>query len=180
MALGLRTQKGMALLVSLIFLMLLSLLGLGALENAGQQEKMAGSVRLAHQSFQVAESALRIGESWLHMQWADMAECVSMAHCAPPSEVKTRLSPGIDPQSGVNWVRVADGLYGIQFLGRSSEALASSAGGSTHLYRVSGIGLRGQSRTVLETIYARYQTSDEGVGMPARQSFRRSMWRQIQ
>ena len=40
-------QRGMALLVSLVFLLLLTLIGLSSMQNATLQEKMAGSVELA-------------------------------------------------------------------------------------------------------------------------------------
>ena len=46
------TQRGMALLVSLVFLLLLTLIGLSSMQSATLQEKMAGSVALRNQSFQ--------------------------------------------------------------------------------------------------------------------------------
>lgn len=76
----------------------------------------------------------------------------------------------------VRWVSVADGLYGVQNLGQSVAPAHLPAATATHLYRVTGIGLRGQSRTVLESIYARYQGAEEAA--PHR--FRRVMWRQLQ
>ena len=48
-------QRGMALLVSLVFLLLLTLIGLSSMQNATLQEKMAASVTLRNQSFQGAE-----------------------------------------------------------------------------------------------------------------------------
>ena len=40
-------QRGMALLVSLVFLLLLTLIGLSSMQNATLQEKMAGQRDLA-------------------------------------------------------------------------------------------------------------------------------------
>lgn len=71
------------------------------------------------------------------------------------------------------------GLYGIQFLGLSIPRSASETSGSVYLYRITGIGLRAQSRTVLETLYARHQMA-QGEGAVPVQRFRRVMWRQIQ
>lgn len=178
MSLEHRKQKGMALLASLVFLLLLSFIGLSAMGSAGQQEKMAGSVRLANQSLQVAETALRVGESQLEVQWPGFLVCSSSVQCAPPREALTRTVAGGDSQSGVLWVQVTDGLYGIQNLGLSqiTEPKAKPA----QVYRVTGIGLRGQSRTVLETIYVRYPQASDGAEAPIRQHFRRIMWRQIQ
>ena len=56
-AITFRGQRGMALLVSLVFLLLLTLIGLSSMQNATLQEKMAGSVSLRNQSFQGAEAA---------------------------------------------------------------------------------------------------------------------------
>ena len=173
------TQKGMVLLVSLVFLMLLGFLGLSAMESAAQQEKMAGAIRVANQSFQGAEAAMHRGESWLHGQWPGMTECNTPTRCAPPAEVRTRRSPGLDPKSGINWMQTEHGLYGIQFLGLSIPRSASETSGSVYLYRITGIGLRAQSRTVLETLYARHQMA-QGEGAVPVQRFRRVMWRQIQ
>jgi type IV pilus assembly protein PilX len=47
-----QTQRGMVLLVSLVFLLLLTLVGLSSMQSANLQEKMAGSVSLRNQSFQ--------------------------------------------------------------------------------------------------------------------------------
>ena len=51
-----RSQRGMALLVSLVFLLLLTLIGISSMQNATLQEKMAGSVSLRNQSFQARRS----------------------------------------------------------------------------------------------------------------------------
>jgi type IV pilus assembly protein PilX len=48
----------MALIVSLIFLLLLTMIGISSMQNASLQERMAGSVKLRNESFQVAEAAL--------------------------------------------------------------------------------------------------------------------------
>ena len=39
-------QRGMALLVSLVFLLLLTLIGISSMQNANLQEKMANSINL--------------------------------------------------------------------------------------------------------------------------------------
>lgn len=176
----LRSQKGMGLLASLVFLMLLGFLGLSAMESAGQQEKMAGAIRAANQSFQGAEAAMHVGETWLQAHWSGMAECASPSRCAPPVAARSQRSPGLDPQSGINWVQTQDGLYGIQFLGLSIPLSQPEKDGSVYLYRITGIGLRGLSRTVLESVYARDQAVQDGEAGPVRQRFRRVMWRQIQ
>ena len=106
--------------------------------------------------------------------------CTSPASCNPPPEVRTQAVPGIDPASGVRWISVANGLYGVQNLGPSITPAHLPVTTTTRLYRVTGIGLRGQSRTVLESIYARYQDVYDGPDEDAPQRFRRVMWRQLQ
>ena len=96
----------MALLVCLIFLLMLSLLGISALQSAGQQQKIAGSVLFAHQSLQTAETALRRGEAQVQAQWSNLVVCASAVQCIPPQEARTQDSPGIDPASQVMCARL--------------------------------------------------------------------------
>ena len=79
-----RSQHGMALLVSLVFLLLLTLIGISSMQNATLQEKMAGSVTLRNQSFQTAEAALRIGESAVQLETYSLPVCSGTSQCAPP------------------------------------------------------------------------------------------------
>ncbi len=68
----------MVLLVSLVFLLLLTLMGLSSMQSANLQEKMAGSVSLRNQSFQTAEAALRIGESAVQLDSYSLAVCAAV------------------------------------------------------------------------------------------------------
>ncbi|EGH15502.1 type IV pilus assembly protein PilX, partial [Pseudomonas savastanoi pv. glycinea str. race 4] len=70
-------QRGMVLLVSLVFLLLLTLLGISSMQNATLQEKMAGSVTVRNVSFQAAEAQLRLGESRIMESSFAMAVCNS-------------------------------------------------------------------------------------------------------
>jgi type IV pilus assembly protein PilW len=74
------------LLVSLVFLLLLTLIGLSSMQSANLQEKMAGSVSVRNQSFQTAEAALRIGESAVQLDSYSLAVCSNTTQCAPPAE----------------------------------------------------------------------------------------------
>lgn len=58
-------QRGAALIVALIFLLVLTLLGVGAMRSTNLQERMAGNLRDSNLAFQAAESALRDGEQLL-------------------------------------------------------------------------------------------------------------------
>jgi type IV pilus assembly protein PilX len=62
---GVTLGSGAALFVSLIFLLILTIIGLAGMQNTSLQEKMAGHLRERSLAFQAAESALRAGETSL-------------------------------------------------------------------------------------------------------------------
>lgn len=156
-------QRGVTLIVCLVFLLLLTLIGVSSMQNANLQEKMAGSVKLRNESFQMAESALRQGENTVAPSAYTIAVCSSLARCAPPAEANTIVAAGTNATSGVTWVAGdGGGFYGIQFIGTTIDpmVLASGApvtdsGTSYLLYRITAVGTRGTSTTVLESVYAK-------------------------
>jgi type IV pilus assembly protein PilX len=58
-------QRGSALVVALVFLLLMTMLGISAMQGSNLQERMAGNLRDRNMAFQAAEAALRNGETWL-------------------------------------------------------------------------------------------------------------------
>lgn len=58
-------QSGAALVVSLIFLLLMTLISTSSMRSATMQERMAGNTRDYHLGFQSAEAALRDAENYL-------------------------------------------------------------------------------------------------------------------
>jgi type IV pilus assembly protein PilX len=151
----LRTQRGMALLVSLVFLLLLTLIGISSMQNATLQEKMASSVSLRNQSFQTAEAALRVGESAVQLESFSLAVC-SGNQCAPPAESSTVKAAGFNSSSGVTWIASGNGFYGVQNIGTALTAVNVPSNTSATLYRVTAVGIAGSSRSVVESIYAKY------------------------
>ncbi|OIN49402.1 pilus assembly PilX family protein [Pseudomonas costantinii] len=166
-------QAGMVLLISLVFLLLLSLIGLASMQGAVSQQKIAGSVWHRNQSFQSAESGLRLGESTVQRSEGVLPLCQSVSACAPPGESSLVVGAGKNPVSAVTWVAMKGGLYGIQSLGLGVGLVDLQPGTPAALYRVTAVGISGQSRTVLETVYAR-------VGAGGSLRFRRVLWRQLQ
>lgn len=55
-------QEGAALVVSLLFLLIMTVVGVTALQVASLEERMSGNMRNRNLAFQAAESALRAGE----------------------------------------------------------------------------------------------------------------------
>jgi type IV pilus assembly protein PilX len=60
-----RKQRGAVLIISLVLLVVLTLLGLSAMQNTSLEEVMAGNLRSENVAFQAAEAGLRTGEVWL-------------------------------------------------------------------------------------------------------------------
>lgn len=60
-----QSQRGAALIVALIFLVMLTLLGITASSVTGQEERMTGNTRDRDLAFEAAEAAMRDAESRL-------------------------------------------------------------------------------------------------------------------
>lgn len=166
-------QTGMVLLISLVFLLVLSQVGLSSIQAAVSQQKVASSLWHRNQSFQSAESGLRLGESTVQKVGQAMPVCHSIIRCAPPAEASSLTTAGTNPVSAVTWLALKDGFYGIQSLGEGAGLAHLPPQTVGTLFRVTSVGLAGQTRTVLETVYARVE---EG----GRVKFRRVLWRQLQ
>jgi type IV pilus assembly protein PilX len=63
-----KAEKGAALIISMIFLLVLTIIGLAGMDVTGLEEKMAGNMRDRNIAFQAAEAALRDGENYLQTQ----------------------------------------------------------------------------------------------------------------
>ncbi|WP_369302564.1 PilX N-terminal domain-containing pilus assembly protein [Pseudomonas sp. N2-5-1-1] len=166
-------QTGMVLLISLVFLLVLSLIGLASMQGAVSQQRIASGVWHRNQSFQSAESGLRLGESMVRRAGSVLPLCQSISACAPSPESFSVVGTGQRSVSAVSWVAFKGGLYGIQALGQGTGLTGLPLHTSARLYRVTAVGFSGQSRTVLETVYAQ-------VNEAAGARFRRTLWRQLQ
>ncbi|HBM07097.1 hypothetical protein CXF92_02785 [Pseudomonas sp. Choline-3u-10] len=60
-----KSQRGSALLVSLVFLLLLTMIGISSIQDSILQERMAGNNRDREVAFQAAEAGLRTAERYL-------------------------------------------------------------------------------------------------------------------
>nr|WP_262386232.1 PilX N-terminal domain-containing pilus assembly protein [Pseudomonas sp. WS 5021] len=161
------------MLISLVLLLLLTVLGLSSMQGATSQEQLAGSLRHRNQSFQTAESGLRLGESAVQAHGFGLPPCQSQVTCAPPNEAYAISQPGVDPISAITWVGIQGGVYGIQNLGPAVGLAHLPPDTPATLYRVTAVGISGQLRTVLESVYARVDPEAAG-------RFRRILWRQLQ
>ena len=62
------TQSGFALAMTLIMLLILTILGVTAVNMSTLQQKMAGNMQETQVAFQAAESAVREAEAWISAQ----------------------------------------------------------------------------------------------------------------
>lgn len=65
------SQTGAVLIVAMIFVLIMTIVGLSAIRGSGMQEAMAGNMRQLQLNFQAAEAGLRIGESRVDVTLAD-------------------------------------------------------------------------------------------------------------
>jgi type IV pilus assembly protein PilX len=145
----------MVLIVSLVFLLLLSMLSLSSLQNATLQEKMAGSLNMRLAGFHSAESVLRAGESQVSGAGFALPVCESVAACAPPPEAFSVSAAGSAGGSGVTWVAAEGGFYALQNFATTDDPVnVQTVGDKTEwtLYRVTAVAIEGGARTVLESI----------------------------
>lgn len=153
------TQGGMALIVSLVFLLLMTLIGISSMQNATLQEKMAGSVKFRNESFQAAEAALRVGESAVSETGYTLDRCATSptdARCLPPTD-SSRITGAGTGENNYKWIATTNGLYGVQNIYTTPLTVVNTpcSAGSTTLYRITAVGFSGPSRSVLESIYAK-------------------------
>lgn len=62
---GVEAQRGATLVVALVFLLILTLIGVTATQTSNLQERMVGNTLDVNRAFQSAEAALRTGEAYL-------------------------------------------------------------------------------------------------------------------
>ncbi len=65
---GIKQQQGIALIISLVILLVLTILGVQSMSTSVLEERMAGNYRDKKMAFEAAESALKAGEAFLSLQ----------------------------------------------------------------------------------------------------------------
>lgn len=76
-----RKDRGAALIASLVFLALMTLLGVSALQNTRLQEAMAGNQHSQATAFQAAEAAVRLGEGRALLSDVFRENCSDYSDC---------------------------------------------------------------------------------------------------
>ena len=177
-----RMQRGAALIVSLLILLVLTLLGVTAMTTSTQQEKMATNSREYNMAFQAAESALRDGESEVqnNSPAGYSADCTGGGNgngglCLPSTN-------GVAIWSSIGWDSATSRAYGAKtgatallditippryIIEKLPPAVLPGQGGgisqgscygcnpTVQNYRVTaqGSGANGTGRTMLQSVY---------------------------
>jgi len=127
-------QTGTVLIIALIMLLLLTMLGVGAMRATTMEERMAGNVRDATIAFQAAEAALRSAEEWI----------APLVH--PPSEKGTLCTE----DDACDVTVYADGTLPEDLMRPANDPDTWWTGAATMEYEVDIAGTASKPRYVLE------------------------------
>ena len=121
-------QQGVALVVALILLLILTVLALASVRGTSLQERMSSNMYDRSLAFQRAEAAMRAAESKI-TDFSDIT-ALSGVDCSPTTGVACPLLPaGTFTGTNANWVNVEDAhnvntditpgtpQYSVQFIG---------------------------------------------------------------
>lgn len=160
-------QQGAALVVSLIFLFVMTIIGIMGMQVTSLEEKMAGNMRDRNLAFQAAESAARSAETYLTAAILPAFKCTlglyraDDINCDGTKDTTTRV------WDAVNWstnavVSYVDGdklanvgavpAYIIEELPPVPDAggsLEAAVAKDTNFYRVTARGMGGSTTTVV-------------------------------
>ncbi|MDG4559697.1 MAG: PilX N-terminal domain-containing pilus assembly protein [Candidatus Competibacter sp.] len=94
-----RQQRGAALVVGLILLVVITLVGVAAMRGTTLQEKMAGNLRDSNLSFQAAEAALRLCENLVERDYQAQVTDYSnnITNTPPRVPLMDQLWPAVPP-----------------------------------------------------------------------------------
>lgn len=171
-------QRGMALVVSLVILAVLTLLGVGAMQMAGIEEHMSGNVSDLNVAFQAAESALRDGELDV-LKNIGPATPFDLACTNGLCDVNDTSTP---PWETINWSSAGDTRSYGQYTGATpmdnvsqqpryiieklptlaagvgqSVAVGIKPSGTGEAYRITALGYggRSESQVMLQSIFVK-------------------------
>lgn len=163
-------QNGAILVSGLIFLLILTIIGVSSMQSVSLTEKMTSNLRDTHLAFQATESALADGERWIHAQQAQPTAVESCG--SPPCQLWGSDILGTVYSKNESWwqsnaTNYSSSLYGLSaqpqyvieeytFVPFELSPDAQSKGHGYHYYKVTarGKGKQSTSSTILESIYS--------------------------
>ncbi|MFD2231553.1 pilus assembly PilX family protein [Alkalimarinus sediminis] len=175
----LKRQKGIALFITLVMLLIMTLLALYSMQGTILEEKMSGNSRDRSMAFQAAEAALRSGEAYLAAQ--TIIPTSSFTSTGNADGLWTQAAAGASPRWEANiWSdntkskAVSTSLSGlasnpryiIEYITEVVEEedkvnlqnIGETTGsGSVNIYRITAYGVGGSAnaRVLLQTTYGK-------------------------
>lgn len=122
-------QSGVALVVALIFLVILTLLGIAAFGNNALQTRMAFGIGEANVAFQSTETALSAGENWLALQGVQpLPDCSSNCAGSPSIWNRPSTNPPVtkDQLLSETWWTANGRMYGFTSLDGAASSYDST------------------------------------------------------
>lgn len=117
---GAAWQRGSALIIALLFLLVMTVIGVAGMQGTTQQEKMAGNMRNHNLAFQAAEAALRAGEMFVDP--VKIGTTCNRPAASAFNETNGLLQPkSTGGDDGAFWM-----AYDTQWTGGNSRQLASN------------------------------------------------------
>jgi len=115
------SSQGGALIISLVILLIMTILGLTAMQTTMLQERMAGNMKDRNMAFQATEAALRTGENWVEANAAALQGAQSLRSVLAPNPISSwdgnpnsGTLPGFDNQLAEDPVFHAGAPYRIR------------------------------------------------------------------
>lgn len=137
-----RQQAGFALFIGMAILLLLSLIGITAMQGTTMQEKMAGNYKVQHEAFQATETSVVSGEIVLQdvIQAADVKPLFLISSQVPWSTLAATIPTANSVQQGKVNLNVS---------------LKTNNSNNVYFYYVSagGIGQKAGASAVVQTTY---------------------------
>jgi type IV pilus assembly protein PilX len=157
-SLAARGQYGAVLVVGLIFLALLTLIGITAYSVATQEERMAGNARDRLRAFEAAEAALRACENRVRLMTA--AEALSYPPAGYPEMYDVPAAGMPDKWESMNWVSDASHqLSGVDGVAEQPRCIVQRQARATLVSASQRAELPQSSATTFA-----YQITARGVG----------------
>lgn len=164
-------QKGAVLLISLVFLLLLTVIGLSAIQSSTLQERMAGNANDLNTAFQAAEAGIRQAEAVLQQASLPNFDGSNGRYvvCTDPESTQTSCTvPDWQNTASTGWVTLS-GIDSVsrqpQFYMQKYVSVYDPLGDLSSdtppkildIYKVvsRGFGLSDKSMAALETTYRR-------------------------
>jgi len=175
-------QRGAALVVSLLILLVMTLIGVTAMQTTVMEERMAGNLRNSNLAFQAAEAALREAEAYLAPLTAANQPTAVSACLTPPCTVwqpnqvasmdfgsldrswweANAIPYGTNGSNGPLSNIAGQPYYVIEELDFISDSKvipqSSTASGGTYVYRITAQGIGGDpnARAIVQSVITKH------------------------